>query len=136
MREQSENGVTPDKDELRPTPVVVAAVLLVLGSGLNICGRVSPMGTFDGSLLWLLLIPASLLLAWGLWSLHRWAWWAMAALILFALGQNLGRLVLTPEHIGVLYPLLRLLVLGAWGWYWVRPTTRAAFARRAVPVAK
>ncbi len=127
---ESARDVAPDQDELRPTPVVLAAVLLVLGSGLNICGRISPMGTFDGSLLWLLLLPASLLVAWGLWSLHRWAWWAMVALILIAVGQNLWRLLLLPERTDLVYPLLRLLALGAWGCYWARASTRAAFARR------
>lgn len=122
-------STVPDEDDRRPTPVVWAAVLLVLGSVVSLCARVSPYGRFDGSLLWLLTVPGSLLLAWGLWSLHRWAYWVMAALIVFGLGQNLWRIFVMPEQLGVVYPAVRLVVLGIWAWYWRRPQVRRAFAR-------
>ncbi|MEZ4727476.1 MAG: hypothetical protein R3E79_10110 [Caldilineaceae bacterium] len=51
-----------------------------------------------------------------MWSLRRWAYWVMAALIVFDLGQNLWRIFVVPEQLGVVYPALRLVVLGIWAW--------------------
>ncbi len=116
-----------DNFDNRPTPVVLAAVLLVLSSFMSVCMRITPSGQLAGSSLWLLTIPASLLLAWGLWRLQRWAYWLMLGAIVFGLGQNLWRIFFAPEQLGLVYPLARLAALGAWTWYWQKPTVRHAF---------
>ena len=111
----------------RPTGIVWAVVLILLGSLLGLFMRLTALPLTTESAPWIALHGASIVVAWGLWRLKHWAYWCLLAAVAVGMGQNLWRLLVTPETFGVVYPTLRLAMLGFWGWYSWRPHVRQAF---------
>ena len=111
----------------RPTGMVWAVVLIVLGSLFGLFTRLMALPMTTASAPWLILHGASIVVAWGLWRLQRWAYWCLLAAVAMGIGQNLWRLLVTPETFGVVYPTLWLAMLGVWGWYSWQPHVRQAF---------
>ncbi len=116
----------------RPTGIVWAVVLISLGSLLGLFVRLTALPLTTESVPWIALHVASIVVAWGLWHLKRWAYWCLLAAVAVGMGQNLWRLLVTPETFGVMYPMLRLVMLGFWGWYSWRPYVRQAFGYHQV----
>ena len=116
----------------RPTGMVWAVVLISLGSLLGLFVRLTALPLTTESVPWIALHVASIVVAWGLWHLKRWAYWCLLAAVAVGMGQNLWRLLVTPETFGVMYPMLRLAMLGFWGWYSWRSHVRQAFGYHQV----
>lgn len=61
----------------RPTGIVWAVVLIILGSLLGLFVRLTALPLTTESVPWIALHGASIVVAWGLWHLKRWAYWCL-----------------------------------------------------------
>ena len=112
----------------RPVGVTVAAALIAVVGIASIVARVRVAELSLSSAVWLLAHVTSVVIAIGLWSLRRWAYWLFIAFVIGGVGITVTRLVSPGSAHGSGYHLVRLVIMAAWLIYFFRWQVRGAFA--------
>jgi hypothetical protein len=128
----------------RPTGVTILAILAVIGGVLPILvgltllgfggvvylGDTSVEGSAASVVAWLIVLigVASLIIAWGFWTLKSWAW--LIGVILYAIEiVNVIVAYFTVTDSNIVSTIILLIVPGLILYYLLRPGVRAAFGR-------
>jgi hypothetical protein len=128
----------------RPTGVTILAILAVIGGVLPILvgltllgfggvvylGDTSVEGSAASVVAWLIVLigVASLIIAWGFWTLKSWAW--LIGVILYAIEiVNVIVAYFTVTDSNIVSTIILLIVPGLILYYLFRPGVRVAFGR-------